>query len=151
MKGDINPGVFVTAPGTGGANPEHRYRSFDWYLDMANTTRRMMWTLAHAHGVLLALVHMAFSVTVAALDGWNGRARRIASACLLGAGIALPAGFFLGGLVIHEGDPGVGTALVPLGAAMLCVAVALTAWGTRENNRGSKDGRPAEEAEGDGR
>ena len=111
-----------------------------WYLDMANSTRRMMWTLAHAHGVLLALVNIAFSMTVAALDGWNGRARRIASPCLLGAGIALPGGFFLGGLVIHAGDPGVGIFLVPLGAAMLFVAVALTAWGTGDDSRGSKEG-----------
>ena len=29
----------------------------DWYLNVANETRRLMWTLAHAHGVLLGLVH----------------------------------------------------------------------------------------------
>ena len=28
------------------------------YLDVPNTTRRMMWTLAHAHGTLLSLVHI---------------------------------------------------------------------------------------------
>jgi hypothetical protein len=122
-----------------------------WYLDMANSTRRMMWTLAHAHGVLLALVNIAFSVTVAALDGWNGRARRIASPCLLGAGIALPGGFFLGGLVIHAGDPGVGICLVPLGAAMLFVAVALTAWGTGHDNLESKEKGQASDAAGDDR
>lgn len=122
-----------------------------WYLDMANSTRRMMWTLAHAHGVLLALVNIAFSMTVAALDGWNGRARRIASPCLLGAGIALPGGFFLGGLVIHAGDPGVGIFLVPLGAAMLFVAVALTAWGTGHDKQGSNETDQTPDTEGEGR
>ncbi|HEY8174006.1 MAG TPA: hypothetical protein VIH21_13040, partial [Dehalococcoidia bacterium] len=27
------------------------------YLDVSNDTRRLMWTLAHAHGTLLGLVH----------------------------------------------------------------------------------------------
>jgi hypothetical protein len=29
-----------------------------WYLDVSNATRRHMFKLAHAHGVLLALVNM---------------------------------------------------------------------------------------------
>ena len=30
-----------------------------WYLDVGNETRRLMFTLAHAHGTLLALVNIA--------------------------------------------------------------------------------------------
>src|SRR5262245_58711093 len=30
------------------------------YLGVGNETRRLMWTLAHAHGVGLSLVHLAF-------------------------------------------------------------------------------------------
>jgi hypothetical protein len=43
----------------------------------------------------------------------------------------MPAGFFLGGLGIHGGDPGLGIALLPIGAAFLVVGVALTAAGQR--------------------
>ena len=31
------------------------------YLDVSNETRRLMWTLAHAHGTLLGLVHLGFA------------------------------------------------------------------------------------------
>ena len=102
-----------------------------WYLNVSNQTRRLLWTLAHAHGTLLALVHVAFGLTVPHLSGWSGPARAWASASLMGASVALPAGFFLGGIVIYAGDPGLGILLVPLGALMLFVAVFLTARGTR--------------------
>ena len=35
----------------------------------------------------------------------------------------LPAGFLLGGLVIHDGDPGIGVLLVPVGALLLLYGV----------------------------
>src|SRR4029078_9171068 len=35
-----------------------------WYLDVANETRRLMWTLGHAHGTLLALINLAFAATL---------------------------------------------------------------------------------------
>ena len=44
----------------------------------------------------------------------------------------LPAGFFLGGLYIYSGDPGLGIALVPAGGLLLFVAVALTARMSRQ-------------------
>jgi len=95
-----------------------------WYLDVSNTTRRMMLTLAHTHGTLLAIVHIAFAFTVRATRIAPGRA---ASHCLRGASLLLPGGFFLGGLVINGGDPGVGILLVPVGGLLLLIAVALTA------------------------
>ena len=33
-----------------------------FYLDTSNETRRLMWTLAHAHGIGLALVHIVFGL-----------------------------------------------------------------------------------------
>ena len=42
-------------------------------------------------------------------------------------GWTLLLGFFLGGLFVHAGDPGLGILLVPVGAALLFAAVWL-AW-----------------------
>ena len=43
------------------------------------------------------------------------------------ASLLLPGGFFLGGVVIYAGDPGLGILLVPVGALLLLTAVLLTA------------------------
>jgi hypothetical protein len=95
----------------------------DFYLDPAMETRRLMWRLAHAHGTFLALVNVAFALTVATLP----RAPRAASPCLLGALVAVPGGFFLGGLDPQGGDPGVGIVVLPLGALLLVVGIVATA------------------------
>ena len=34
-----------------------------WYLDVTHETRRLMFRLAHAHGTLLALGHVALAAT----------------------------------------------------------------------------------------
>jgi hypothetical protein len=102
------------------------------YLDVGNETRRLMWTLAHAHGTLLGLVHLAFACT--AFDGavpdlevetWQRRA----SMLLVVGTVLLPLGFVLGGLWFYGGDPGLGAFLVPVGALALLAAVTLTAIG----------------------
>jgi hypothetical protein len=93
------------------------------YLDVGNETRRLMWTLAHAHGTLLGLVHIAFAATVAAVPGVPPDAQRTAARFLNAATLLLPGGFFLGGIRFYEGDPGVGVALVPVGAALLLLAM----------------------------
>lgn len=98
-----------------------------FYLDVSNEVRRQMWTLAHAHGTLLALVNVAFGVTANLLQNWHPRRRAFASASLTAASILIPGGFFLGGAVIHTNDPGLGILLVPLGALFLFIAVFLTA------------------------
>lgn len=102
-----------------------------WYLDAMYETRRLMWTLSHAHGVLLSLVHITFGVTVCLIPAWNGRHRSLASRLLFVSGLLIPIGFFLGGIVIYSGDPGLGILLVPVGAVTLFAAVLLTALGTR--------------------
>lgn len=92
----------------------------DWYLAVGNETRRLLWRLAHAHGTFLALVHIAFGLCCV----HTRRAPRLASGCLIGAGLALPAGFWLGGFAVVGGDPGLGIVLVPFGAVLLLVAAA---------------------------
>ena len=98
-----------------------------WYLDVDNEVRRLMFTLAHAHGALLGLVHVAFAATLHA-TGAGGWTTLFASRGLVIASVLLPLGFFAGGFGIAGGDPGVAVVLVPLGAVALFGAVALTAW-----------------------
>lgn len=95
------------------------------YLDVGQETRRWLWTLAHAHGIGLALAHAAFAWTVKSMAVVASRSLRWASRLLVWATWLLPGGFLLGGLVPYESDPGVGIALVPLGAAALWTAVLL--------------------------
>ena len=86
-----------------------------------------MWTLAHAHGALLGLVNLGFAATVRVLPSWPESNKRFASASLLGATVLMPAGFFLGGVFIYAGDPGLGILLVPIGGILLFAAALLTA------------------------
>lgn len=107
-----------------------------WYLNAGEETRRLLLTLAHAHGVLLALVNLAFAATLSLVPELDARAARIASPCLVGAGILLPAGFGLGGLVTYGGDPGLAIFLIPPAALMLFAGVAAVAWALRRARRG---------------
>jgi len=93
-----------------------------WYLDVGNETRRLMFTLAHAHGTLLALINIAAGLTVRKVDRFE--LRPSVSFALIWAAILLPAGFFLGGIVTYDGDPGLGVWLVPVGAILLFYSVA---------------------------
>jgi hypothetical protein len=97
------------------------------YLDPEHRHRRLLWTLAHAHGTLLALINIGFAVGLTQLGRWEMRALRIASFMLIDAIALLPLGFFLGGLGHTEVDPGPGILLVPVGALFLFVGVGLTA------------------------
>ncbi|MBM3824567.1 MAG: hypothetical protein FJ404_17055 [Verrucomicrobia bacterium] len=100
------------------------------YLSPANATRRLMWTLAHAHGTLLGLVHLALAFSVGRLPDWDSRRREWASLGLRMAGVLMPAGFFLGGIQFYKADPGLGIILVPPGAILLLISVFLTARAT---------------------
>jgi len=92
------------------------------YLDVSNETRRLMWTLAHAHGTLLAIVHVIFALTWRAAPASLPKPRLI-STSLIAASALLPGGFFLGGVAFYSGDPGLGVLLVPIGGVLLLVAV----------------------------
>jgi hypothetical protein len=97
------------------------------YLDVSNDTRRLMWTLAHAHGTLLSFVHIVFGLSIRVVPEMSAQDRPSISGCLIGASVLLPAGFFLGGVAFYGGDPGVGVLLVPIGAVSLIAAVFLLA------------------------
>ena len=94
-----------------------------FYLDVSNTTRRLMWTLAHAHGALLALIHIVTALVLYTFPQAATAQRPVISGTLIGASVLLPGGFFLGGVSFYSGDPGVGIALVPVGAVCLIVAI----------------------------
>ncbi|MBT5901656.1 MAG: hypothetical protein HOH58_06075 [Opitutaceae bacterium] len=96
-----------------------------WYLDVGNEMRRLMFPLAHTHGTLLALVNIAAGVS-AKVFGAGILPARAASAVRLAA-ILMPLGFLLGGIVIYDGDPGLGVLLVPLGGFLLVYGVAAIA------------------------
>jgi hypothetical protein len=97
-----------------------------WYLDVGNETRRLMFTLAHAHGTVLAVVNIAAGLTVRSVERFA--LRTSVSFALIWAAILLPAGFFLGGIVTYDGDPGLGVWLVPIGAAFLFYSIARIAF-----------------------
>lgn len=98
-----------------------------WYLAMANETRRLLWTLAHAHGVLLGLLNVAYALS---LRGFPVRGSRqdLVSALLMGGSLCLPAGFLLGGIVVHGGDPNLFIALSPIGGCLLVAALPMVAY-----------------------
>ena len=92
------------------------------YLGVDHEARRLMWTLAHAHGVGLSLLQVAFAVSVKLMAAEH---LRNASRLLNAATVLIPLGFFLGGVNTYEADPGFGILLVPIGALALLVALAM--------------------------
>src|SRR5256885_10358275 len=63
-----------------------------WYVDVGNETRRLMFTLAHAHGTLLAVVNIAAGLTVRTVE--RSTLRPSVSFSLIWAAILLLAGVF---------------------------------------------------------
>ena len=102
-----------------------------WYLDVSNETRRLVWTLAHAHGALIGILHIGFAVTLPYLPDWPARSRDLASKLLTAGGILMPGGFFLGGFGIYDGDPGLGVFFSPVGGFMLLASILITAMGVQ--------------------
>jgi hypothetical protein len=96
-----------------------------FYLDPKNSMRRELWTLAHAHGTLVSVVHLLFSLSISGKWWFNWRRAKLASQLLFAAGALLPGGFFLGGTAPPEGDPWIGIWAVPVGGLFLIGAVLL--------------------------
>lgn len=112
------------------------------YVDVSYETRRLMWTLAHAHGVLLGVIHLVFALSLRLVPGLGGNHLRLISVALVGSTLLLPGGFFLGGLVFYGGDPGLGILLVPVGAVLLIFAIGLVAGSTANAWPSDEVGRP---------
>jgi hypothetical protein len=97
------------------------------YLD--DDLRHALLRLAHAHGVILALVVLAFGRASAQLYPEPDAARGAGhTGLLLRAGaLAIPAGFGLSAIAPHEGDPGLAVVLVPAGAIFIVIGLARAA------------------------
>ncbi len=96
------------------------------YLDDELT--RLLLTLAHAHGVGLALVVIVFGSSAA--PRMTPELARHLLRALAFAATAVPLGFALGAIAHPEGDPSAAILLVPLGALSLVYALARTAIAT---------------------
>jgi hypothetical protein len=101
------------------------------YLD--DGLRHSLLRLAHAHGVVLALVVLAFGRGATTPHG--DRPGAGVTGHLLRAGaLIIPLGFALSAVAPHEGDPGWPVFLVPVGALLLIAGLfraALRAWRPR--------------------
>jgi hypothetical protein len=97
-----------------------------WYVDLASATRRLSFTLAHAHGTLLGLVNIAFALSLGRVKLSSVAVAR-ASFALRAVTVLLPLGFLLGGVAFYAGDPGFAIVLVPPSGALLVVALVVIA------------------------
>jgi len=97
-----------------------------WYVDLTSATRRLSFTLAHAHGTLLGLVHIAFALSIGKV-ALSPAAIARASFALRAVTVLLPLGFLLGGVAFYAGDPGLAIALVPPSGALLVIALVIVA------------------------
>jgi len=108
------------------------------YLDVSNEARRLVWTLAHTHGTLIGVLNLGFALTLPHL-GSSASLLRLASLGFILAGVLMPLGFFLGGIVIYGGDPGLAIVLAPVGGALLIAAAGLVTLGALRSGKGGGD------------
>lgn len=118
-----------------------------WYMDTNHQTRRLMSTLAHAHGTLLGGLHIAFAGTLFIVGESSTRHLRLASSSLLSVSLIMPLGFLLAGIFLLEDQPGIAIFLVPVGALLLVVSVTATSFalwrGPRDTPAETKSAKPA--------
>lgn len=108
-----------------------------WYLEEAYETRRLLFTLGHAHGALLSIVNVLFGLSTLATGGQISSLRP-ASRLLTIATVLLPSGFLIGGFGIRGSDPGIGIYLVPVGA--VCAVAAFLTMGIGAKQRRQTEG-----------
>ncbi len=85
-----------------------------------------MFTLAHAHGALLAIINIIFALSIEKIGNLGNYIKFISPGLILSS-ILLPSGFLLGGLAIYGGDPGVGIILAVIGAISFVITIGLIA------------------------
>lgn len=113
-----------------------------WYLEDAYETRRLLFTLGHAHGALLALTNVVFGIASAVLGGSPPRLLQV-SRLLLAGTVLLPAGFFLGGFGLYGSDPGVGVYLAPIGGLCVLGAFLIAAFSSGSSVAEAQPEKPA--------
>jgi hypothetical protein len=99
------------------------------YLD--DDLRHSLLRLAHAHGVVLALVVLALGRQAGGAEPGEGGGARWTGRLVRAGALLIPVGFALSAIAPHEGDPGWPVALVPLGGLALVVGLvraAARAW-----------------------
>lgn len=102
----------------------HGFKAVSYLMD---PVRLEFWSLAHFHGIGLALVNLV-------IGSWAGSKlleNRFTSVSLMAGSVLLPLGFLLGGIGHFDSDPGLGIFLAPVGAALVLYAIGalvLAAW-----------------------
>jgi hypothetical protein len=94
-----------------------------WLLDPGSEARRLCLRLGHAHGTLLALVHVAYALSLRAAPRLGSA---LSSRALVVASVLIPCGFLLGAVSARGSDPGPLVLLVPAGALALVTSLTLT-------------------------
>lgn len=100
----------------------HGFKTAAYLMD---PVRKEFWSLAHFHGVGLALLNLVYS-SWAGRTGLGVRNRGVLLSLMAGS-VLLPVGFLLGGVGHYGSDPGLGIFLAPAGAALVLYAVGATA------------------------
>lgn len=103
----------------------HAWKS-GWYLDVGHETRRLMFTLGHAHGTLFALLTIVAGIGARVMPVWAPPAAALTA--LKAAVVVMPTSFLLAGFGVRGGDPGLAVWFVPVGAILLFYAVGRIAW-----------------------
>ena len=97
-----------------------------FYLDIR--LRRELWTLAHAHGTLMGVISILFGLSAQRFLPYPPL-RATASRLVLAGSVLVPLGFLGGGIANAEGDPSLAILLVPTGALLAILGLALLARG----------------------
>jgi hypothetical protein len=91
-----------------------------FYVDVGSETRRLLFRLAHAHGVLLALLNVVYAMCARSFPALDEALSRRA---LLAAALLMPLGFLSGGVFLEGADPGPSVALAVAGGLVLLLAL----------------------------
>jgi len=92
--------------------------------------RRLLWMTAHASGVLLGILNIAYAASLKRFA--SGLVRIRSSMGLVAANVAIPSGLFLAGLFLHDNRPGTGLLLFSIGALLLLSSLVLLAGSARQ-------------------
>ena len=104
----------------------HGFKAASYLMD---PVRMEFWSLAHFHGVGLALVNLVY-ISWAERSDFGVRTHSASMSLMVGS-VLLPLGFLLGGIGHYGSDPGLGIFLAPVGAVLILFAigsVALALW-----------------------